>query len=114
MVLLVLHGLLAGLALALLVRQFLAPAAGRWPVLLVSGGIGLALGSGLVVMAAQGGLARSLFFGHVMHWLGWMAVLTWLHAVARRKNAVPAAGLPLLLTAAASIAGLLALVQERV
>ena len=73
------------------------------------------MASGLAVLDSAGGLANARFFGHVMHWLGWLAVLTWLHVLVRARTAgvSPSGGVPLFLTGAAGMAGLLALLQDR-
>ena len=113
---LAIHVVLCAFATAMLAGQLFARQRSRRHIVLISTALAAAMASGLWLMAMQGGLAYSLFFGHVMHWVGWLAVLTWLHAIARRgdRMAAPRVGLPLLLTVAACAAGLLALVQERI
>ena len=83
--------------------------------LLITAMLAVTMLTGIAVMMANGGLASARFFGHVMHWLGWLAVLTWIHVLTRQgEQDPPATGLPLLLTASASIAGALAILQDRI
>lgn len=114
--LLAIHVALSAFATATLAGQFFARRRSMRSIVLISTLLTAAMASGLWLMAVQGGLAYSLFFGHVMHWLGWLAVLTWLHAIARRGDgpAAPTVGLPLFLAVGACAAGVLALVQERI
>lgn len=115
MPLLWLHAALALACAGLLARQFFGRT-GRRNAALATLALAAAMASGLGLLARVGGLENALFFGHVMHWLGWLAVLVWAHALLRglSEKAVPKAGLSLLLVLAACAAGLLALVQERI
>ena len=76
----------------------------------------LVMSTGLALMLRAGGLAYALFFGHLMHWLGWLAVLAWLHALARARSSLasPRTAVSLALVLAASVAGLLALIQPTI
>ncbi|WP_191059836.1 hypothetical protein [Geminicoccus harenae] len=113
---LLLHALLGLACLLLLAAQFRHGSAAPWRLGLVSAALAGVMASGLVMLHSAGGLANARFFGHVMHWLGWLAVLTWLHVLVRARAAgvPPRGGVPLFLTGAAGLAGLLALLQDRV
>jgi hypothetical protein len=110
-----LHAALAVLCVVLLARRFMSARQGGGRL-----GISLALAAvmatGLAMLFLAGGLPAARFFGHVMHWLGWLAVLTWAHALARGhgSGAASRVGVPLFLVLAASAAGILALVQDRI
>jgi hypothetical protein len=115
-VLLWLHVSLAVSCVVLLAGQFMGGQRRARTMLLISVMLAGTMASGIALLIAAGGLEQALFFGHVMHWLGWLAVLTWAHALFRRhvSMAPPAVGLPLLMMMAACAAGLLAMVQERI
>ncbi|WP_159710293.1 hypothetical protein [Geminicoccus flavidas] len=113
---LLLHALLGLACLLLLAGQFRQGSTAPWRLGLVTAALTGAMASGLVMLASVGGLPNARFFGHVMHWLGWLAVLTWLHVLVRARTAgvPPRGGVPLFLTGAAGLAGLLALLQDRI
>jgi type VI protein secretion system component VasK len=114
-VLVLLHACLAALLVLALAYQWQVGQRRPVAILLVSGAMTAVMASGLLIVQYRGGLPNARFFGHVMHWLGWLSVLAWLHAMTRsRVRKDGAAGLPLLLTLAACAAGVLALVQERI
>lgn len=108
------HAALALLATILLALQFLQARRDGARAAVISACLAGALGSGLVLLAAEGGLPNARLFGHVMHWLGWLALLTWAHALLRahRCGTTSRAGVPLFLVLGASAAGVLALVQN--
>ncbi|WP_027135730.1 hypothetical protein [Geminicoccus roseus] len=111
-----LHAALAVLCVVLLARRFVAVRPGSGGRLGISLALAGVMATGLVMLFLAGGLHAARLFGHVMHWLGWLAVLTWAHAVARGhgSGATARVGVPLFLVLAASAAGILALVQDRI
>ncbi|HWL67270.1 MAG TPA: hypothetical protein VNS22_02675 [Geminicoccus sp.] len=113
---LLLHALLGLACLILLAGQFRRGSAVPWRLGLVTAALAGVMATGLAMLGSAGGLANARFFGHVMHWLGWLAVLTWLHVLMRARTGgiPPKGGVPLFLTGAAGLAGLLALLQDRV
>ena len=111
-----LHAAAAAVCAALLGSWFFLGRPTRRAIGPISACLIVVMTSGLALMMLAGGLAYSSFFGHVMHWLGWLAVLAWLHALvrARSTHSEPRGGISFVLVMAACAAGILALVQPRI